>query len=212
MGHVVISLGEVEKGRTMHLAMWLQNADVASTNHLIMIFIGLGAVAMVVMAIALIVVAVTAAKAIKSLQETTEEVKGKVLPLIDVATDIGKSSQALLNDVRPKVTLITDNLVKVSDTLAETSKSAQLAVQQIDTTIADANVRAQRQVARVDGMVTAALTTTAEIVDAIGNGIRVPAQKIAAMATQAKLIADGLLAKLRSMAAAAQSGRRKDPS
>ena len=86
----------------------------------------------------------------------------------------------------------------------ETSQVARSAIRQIDTTVADANLRAQRQVARVDGMVTAALTTTAEVVEAIGNGIRVPAQKIAVAVTQARYVAEGLLAKIRSMASGSE--------
>jgi hypothetical protein len=122
--------------------------------------------------------------------------------LIEVATEISKTGQALLNDAAPKVKLITDNLVEASETLVETSKAARSAVQQFDTTIADANVRTQRQVARVDGMVTSALTATIEAVETIASGLRVPTQKIAAMASQAKAFAEGLLAKIRSAAGA----------
>ena len=85
-----------------------------NTNFLI-IFIGLVAVAMMVMAIALIVVAVTLRKAIKGLTETANELKGKVLPLIDSATEISRSAQSLLTDTAPKVKHITDTLVDASD-------------------------------------------------------------------------------------------------
>ena len=149
---------------TMGFAMWLEEPDLAGTNHLIMIFIGLVALAMMVMAIALIVVAVAAAKAIRG-DETVDELKEKVLPLIDVATEIGKSSQALLHDTAPKVKHITDTLMDASDTLAETSRAARSAVQQFDSTIIDINMRTQRQVARVDGMVTSALTATIDAVE-----------------------------------------------
>jgi cytoskeletal protein RodZ len=182
---------------TMGFAMWQQEPDLASTNHLIMIFIGLVAVAMVGMAIALIVVAVTASKAIK----------GKVLPLIEVATEMSKTGQALLQDTAPKVKRITDSLVDASDTLAETSKAARSAVQQFDTTIVDINVRTRQQVARVDGMVTSALTATVEAVETISRGLRVPTQKIVAAAGQAKLFAEGLFAKIRSVAGARAADR-----
>ncbi len=195
----------------MYFAMWLQNADLANTNHLIMIFIGLVAVAMAVMAIALIVVAITAAKAIKKLQETADEVKVKALPLIDIATQLSKTGQAMLSDVSPKVKTITDNLVKASDTLVEVSKSARATVQQVDATITDVNMRTQRQVARVDGMVSAALTTTAEVAETITNGIKVPAQKVAAAIVQAKYFAEGLLAKFKSKVDASPFGSRNEP-
>jgi uncharacterized protein YoxC len=181
--------------------MWLQEPSLASTNHLIMIFIGLVAFAMLVMAVAMIVIAATAAKAVKGLNATVDELKVKVLPLIDTATDISKTGQAILNDAAPKVKQITDSLVDAGETLKETSKAARSAVAQFDTTIADVNVRTQRQVARVDGMVTSALTATIEAVETIAGGVRVPAQKIAAMASQAKAFADGLLARMRGASA-----------
>jgi uncharacterized protein YoxC len=192
---------------TMGFAMWQQEPDLASTNHLIMIFIGLVAVAMVGMAIALIVVAVTASKAIKGFNATTAELTGKVLPLIEVATEMSKTGQALLQDTAPKVKRITDSLVDASDTLAETSKAARSAVQQFDTTIVDINVRTRQQVARVDGMVTSALTATVEAVETISRGLRVPTQKIVAAAGQAKLFAEGLFAKIRSVAGARAADR-----
>jgi uncharacterized protein YoxC len=191
----------------MGLAMWLQEPDAARTNFLIMIFIGLVALAMVGMAIALIVVAVTTSKAIKGFNATTAELTGKVLPLIDVATQISKTGQALLNDTAPKVKRITDSLVDASDTLAETSKAARSAVQQFDTTIVDINVRTRQQVARVDGMVTSALTATVEAVETIARGLRIPTQKVVAAAAQAKAFAEGLLAKIRSAASARSTGR-----
>jgi uncharacterized protein YoxC len=190
---------------TKCLAMWVQDADIAHMDHMILIFIGLVSIAMVVMAIAMIVVALTAAKALKGMSETAVELKGKIFPLIETATEISKTSHGMLDDVAPKVKTITDNLVTASDTLVETSKSARAAVQQFDTTITDVNMRTQRQVARVDGMVTAAINTTAEIVDTIGNGIRGPAQKIAVAATQAKNIIEALIAKLRSRAPGART-------
>lgn len=192
----------------MALAMWLQTGDLAGTNHLIMIFIGLVAVAMAVQAIVIVVLAVKATKAVNGLSATADELKGKVLPLIDVVTDISMSTRSLLQDTTPKVKHITDNLVATSDTLVDASKAARAAVQQFDSTIADANRRAQRQVARVDGMVTAALVTTTEVVETISNGIRVPAQKIAAMATQARSIAEGILAKIKSATAGSRYGSK----
>jgi ABC-type transporter Mla subunit MlaD len=195
---------------TMGFAMWIQAMDLAGTNRLIMIFIGLVAFAMLCVAVAMIVLAAIAFKSLKSLTATADELKIKVLPLIDVAMDISKTSRSVLDDAAPKVKVITDNLVMASDTLAETSKSARAAVAQFDTTIADVNVRAQKQVARVDGMLTSALTATSELAEAIGNGIRVPAQKIAAFAGQARLMAEGIFSRIRAVAAA-RAGSSSEP-
>ena len=192
--------------------MWLQESDAAAGNrHLLIIFIGLIALAIAGMAIVIMVLSIKAVKAINDFSVAAEEIKTKLLPLLDVATDVSRTSRDLLQDAAPKVKLITENLARTSDTLLETSKIARSAAQQCDTTIADVNLRTQRQVARVDGMVTAAITTTAEVVDTIVNGIRVPAQKIAVMATQAKYLAEGLFAKFKSMAGNSPFAGRKEP-
>ena len=183
---------------TMCFAMWLQEVEPGGTRHLIMLAIVVLAFAVAVISGVLLVIAVKAMKTMKDLGETAAEIKSKVLPLLDEVMELSKTSRVMLQDAAPKVKVITDNLVATSETLVETSKVARSAMVQIDTTVADANLRAQRQVARVDGMVTAALTTTAEVVEAIGNGIRVPAQKIAVMVTQAKNLVEGLLARFKA--------------
>jgi methyl-accepting chemotaxis protein len=177
------------------LAMWFQGTDAVSeiNTNLLTIFIGLVALAMLVQVTALIVLAAKSVKAIKGLAETVDELKQKVLPLIDSATQISQTAEYLLSENAPKVRAIADNLLETSDLVRGTA-------QHFEETLADANLRTQRQVARVDGMVTAALTATVEVVETIGNGIRRPAQKIASLAGQAKRFAEGLLAGIKSYA------------
>jgi methyl-accepting chemotaxis protein len=175
------------------LAMWFQETYTFSSGNgkLLMVFIGLVAVAMVVQAIATIVLAVGAFKAMKGVSAAIEEVKVKTFPLIDSVKEMGHTAHKLLHETAPKVTIITDNLV-------QTSHVVKNSAQEFDKTIRDANMRTQRQVARVDGMVSAALTTTAEIVETVNNGIRGPALKIAAIAAQAKNALEGILDKIKA--------------
>lgn len=196
---------------TMNLAMWLQESDAASTRHLVFILVLIIAVAMAGMAIVLVLFSLKAMKAIKEVTATAEELKAKVLPLLHEVTEFTKSGRELLDEAAPKVKHITESLVRTTDTLAETSLIAKSAVQKIEVTVSDANMRTQRQVARVDGMVTTALNTTAEVVEAINTGIRVPAQKIAVMATQAKFAVEGLLDKIKSMTGGMPFGAKKEP-
>ena len=189
---------------TVGLAIWLQQAELVQTNRLIMIFIGMIAAAFVLLVIALIVVAVKITGVVKDLSATAEELKAKALPLLDVAREIGASGRDILEDAKPKVAIITANFAETSETLKVTSQKAKSVVEHCDATIADANLRAQKQVARVDGMVTAALTTTAEVVEAIGEGLKVPAQRIAVLAGQARSFAESFIAKIRVRRAAAE--------
>lgn len=190
------------------LAMWLQETYTFSSGSakLLMIFVGLAAVSMVVQAIALIALAVRTSGTAKDLSEMAEELKDKLLPLIATATEVGRTSQALISETAPKVKRITDNLVRTSDTLVETSNMVRESAQHFDQTLADVNVRAQRQVARIDGMVASALNTTSEIVETIDSGIRGSAQKIAGMATQMRYGLEGLLARVKGKSAGPPSG------
>jgi len=178
------------------LAMGFQDTDALSgvDTKLLTIFVGLVALALLIQAIALIVLAAKSVKAIKGLAESVDELKQKALPLIDSATELSRSAQSLVTESAPKMRAIADNLVETSDLVRDTAKH-------FEKTLADANMRTQRQVARVDGMVSSALTATVEIVETIGNGIRVPAHKIASLAGQAKLFAEGLLATIKSFTA-----------
>lgn len=197
---------------TVGLAMWLQAPSNGRDLHLIMIFIGAIAVAIALVAIVLVAIAAKALGAIRGASESAEELKEKVLPLLDEVMAISRTSRAMLQEAAPKVKVITDNLAKTSETLMDTSDLARSAVKRFDATVADVNVRAQKQVARVDGMVTAALTTTAEVAETIASGIRGPVQKLAVVATQVKIVAESLLTKVKAMAASSPFGSRGGPS
>ena len=194
---------------TTLLAMWLQAPD-DDTRHLVFIFIAIICVSIAALAVAMMVVGLKAMRAIKDVSETAQEFKAKVMPLLDEITGLTRSSRELIEDAAPTVKIITANLAKTSETLVETSRMAKETLQQIDITVVDANLRARRQVARVDYMVTAALTTTAEVVETINQGIRVPAHKIAIIAGQTKLLAEGFLAKFKAMAANSPFAGRRD--
>jgi len=182
------------------LAMWFQETYVFSSGNakLLMVFIGLVAVSMVVQAIVMVVLAARTSGLMKGMSASADEVKAKLLPLIDTVKDVSQSAQELMQQTTPKVNVITDNLVKASDVLLDTSNVVRASAEQFDVTIADANVRAQRQVARIDDMVTAVLATTTEVVETVSNSIRVPAQKIAGIASQLRYGLEGIYAKVRS--------------
>ena len=81
------------------LAMWLQETYTfsASNAKLLMIFIGLVAVSMAVQAIVVVVMAARTSGLVKGLSASVEELKTKLLPLIDNATHLTRSSQTLLD-------------------------------------------------------------------------------------------------------------------
>jgi methyl-accepting chemotaxis protein len=182
------------------LATWFQEADIASTQHWIMIFTGILAFSILLVAIVGSVVLLGLLKAVKGVTGIVSDLRDKANPVIQEVAVISRHTREVLEDAKPKIKTITEHLAQTSATLSETAVVAKSTAQKVEATVTDANARTQRQVARVDGMVSAALNTTTEVVEAINHGIRVPAQKIAQAAGQARVVAEALMDRIKAMA------------
>jgi hypothetical protein len=155
----------MEAVRIVMSGMWLQDAGSLSSGNTkwLIIFVGMVAIAMVVQAIAVIVLAIGAVKARKRALEIAEEVREKLMPVISGTHDI-------IRDAGPKVKIITENLVETSHVVR--SKAAEF-----DATASELNMKARVQAARVDGMVTSVLNTTAEITETLQRAVKVPVRE-----------------------------------
>jgi hypothetical protein len=165
----------------MMSGMWLQDPDSLSSGNsrLLMIFVAMVAIAMVAQAIALIIMAIGAAKARKRGLEIAEEIRLKMLPIIS-------GTHEMIRDNAPKVKIITENFVEASHVIR--SKA-----QEFDVTASDLNAKTRAQAARVDGMVTSVLNTTAEISESIQRGIKVPVREVAGVVNGLKAGLDVLV-------------------
>jgi hypothetical protein len=161
--------------------MWLQDPDSLSSGNsrLLMIFVAMVAIAMVAQAIALIVMAVGAGKARKRGLEIAQEVRDKMMPILDGTHD-------LIRDNAPKVKVITENIVEASHILRSKAR-------EFDVTASDLNAKTRAQAARVDGMVTSVLDTTAEIKDSIQRGIKIPVREVTGLVNGLKAGLDVLV-------------------
>jgi hypothetical protein len=178
------------------VGIWLQEADSLSSGNsrLLMVFVGIVAIAMSAQAVALIVMAVGAAKARKRALEIAEEIRLKVMPVINDA-------QEMIHDTKPKLKVITDNLV-------ETSHVVRAKAQEFDVTLADANARTRKQVERVDGMVSTTLTAVGEIAASVQHSIRVPIREVAGVVAGVKAGIDVLVGRVKSFGIGRQTPRR----
>jgi hypothetical protein len=149
--------------------MWLQDSGSLSSGNsrLLMIFVGMVAVAMIAQALALIIMAIGAAKARKRGLEIAEELRMKVMPILD-------TTHSVIHDTAPKVKIITENLV-------ETSHVVRNKARDFDVTASDLNMRTRAQAARVDGMVTSVLNTTAEISETLQRAVKIPVREFAGL-------------------------------
>ena len=197
------------------LAMWFQDSETANSLHQLSNYMGVLAISVAVLTLLLViggaVVAAQVLKLAKSISNVASDLQGKATPILQEVAVISKHTREMLEDAKPKIATITDHIAKTSVTLSETAVTTKATVEKLQATVADANARTQRQVARVDGMVSAALTTTADVVESINHGIRVPAQKIAQAATQAKVVVEGLLDRIKGMSGNMPFGGSKRP-
>ena len=171
----------MEAARMVMSGMWLQDAGSLSSGNskLLMIFIGIVAFSMLTQAIVFIVAAVAASRGRNRVLAIAEEIRLKTLPVLD-------STHSLIRDLHPKVKVIADNLV-------ETSHIVRGKAQEFDTTISDVNQRTRAQAARVDGMVTSVLNTTAGIASTIQKGVQIPVREFSGLVNGLKAGLDVLV-------------------
>jgi uncharacterized protein YoxC len=180
---------------TVLSGMWLQgdlNSTVGSTW--LIVFVGLVALAMIIQAITVVGMAMGAAKTRGRVMEMAEELRAKMLPLID-------QSRELLHDSAPKVKVIADNLV-------ETSHTVRSRIAEFDATMHEANAKTRAQVARVDGMVTSVLNTTSDITQALQRAARIPAREFSGLMNGLKAGLDVLIGRKKTTVDAA---REREP-
>jgi methyl-accepting chemotaxis protein len=116
----------------------------------------------------------------KKVHALTEKIEDHVLPLVS-------SSRGLIDDLSPKVKIITANLVETSATLRSQSE-------QVKTVVDDVSARARQQTARVDGMVTGALNSIVQVTSAVERRIAGPLRQVSG-------VLDGLRAGIEALKA-----------
>jgi len=171
----------MEAMRIVMSGMWLQETGSLSSGNSQMLtwFVGMVAIALVVQAIVVVVVAIGAAKATKRAFEIADELRTKIGLLLD-------TTQSVFHDAAPKVKIITENLV-------ETSHIVRSRAREFDATASELNMKARVQAARVDGMVTSVLNTTAEISDTLQRAVKVPVREVTGLVNGFKAGVDVLV-------------------
>jgi len=188
----------MEAVRIVMSGMWLQDAGSLSSGNsrLLMIFVGMVAIAMIVQAIAVIVIAIGAAKASKRALEIADQLHTKMMPILD-------TTQSVLHDSAPKVKIITENLVETSHVVR--SKAAEF-----DATASDLNLKARAQAARVDGMVTGVLNTTSEISQSLQRALKVPVREFTGLMNGFKAGVEVLVGRAKGFGSSKPNERSRD--
>ncbi|MCU1300884.1 MAG: hypothetical protein JWQ87_1168 [Candidatus Sulfotelmatobacter sp.] len=136
-------------------------------ENLTTIFIGVTAVAVLLQAGLLLGMYLAMRKTSTRLESLAEEVKTKALPAID-------SAQALLNDIRPKLEVIAENL-----SVATSTVRGQL--ERVDATVNDVVDRARLQVIRADDLLNRTLDKVEETSEIVHKTVVSPVRQVSGL-------------------------------
>ena len=153
--------------------MFLQSDEVLDHNvHLMTIFLGIVAVAVVIGFLGMCVAGIKLLQLMVKAEQLAERLEGKFSPMLD-------KTHALVEELGPKIRTITTNTEQISYTVRNKVDEFSVTADEINRTVKDANKRTQAQVARVDGIVNEAMHSAQHVSRTVQEGVRKPVQQIA---------------------------------
>ena len=167
----------------------MQNSGLSGSDvHWLMIFGGIIAAALVVQSIGLMIAAVAATTILKKVQVMADTAEQKISPVL-------AKTNALLEDLGPKVRSVSTNVEQISYTVREKCDELGVTLSELNRTVAEVNAKTRVQVTRVDGMVSDALDTTEQVSKTVQEGIRVPVRQMAGIIAGLKVGLETLVEK-----------------
>ena len=154
------------------LALLQDDGGLAHNVHLMTIFLGIVAAAVVIGFLAMAVAGIQLLRLMRKAEELAERLEGKVSPMVD-------KTHALVEELGPKVRTITTNAEQISYTVRTKVDEFSATADELNRTVKDANKRTQEKVARVDGIVNEALHTAQNVSRTVQENVRRPVQQIA---------------------------------
>jgi len=136
-------------------------------ENLVTLFIAVTAAAVLLQAGILAGMYLAMRKSSARMEALADEVKTKALPTLETA-------QQILTELRPKLTLIADNLT-------ETTHSVRSQVERMDATVDDVVDRARLQVIRADELLSRTLDRVEETSDMVHNTVVSPVRQFAGL-------------------------------
>jgi hypothetical protein len=127
------------------------------------LFIALTGIAVALQAGVLLAMYLTMRKSSAMMEALAVEVKTKALPSLETA-------QAILTELRPKLTVIVDNLT-------ETTRSVRAQVERMDATVDDVVDRARLQIIRTDELLSRTLDRVEETSEMVANTVVSPVRQ-----------------------------------
>jgi hypothetical protein len=133
-------------------------------ENLTTLFIALTGAAVVLQACVLVALYLAARKSSTKMEAIAEEVKTKALPTLEMA-------QTTLTELRPKLQVITDNLM-------ETTVLVRNEIERLDATVSDATDRARLQIIRADELLSRTLDRVEQTSDLVSKTVVSPVRQV----------------------------------
>lgn len=149
------------------LGLFQQDAINSGNSHLLMLFVGMCAVAFLIIAAAIVILVVEILKTRTKVMTIVADLHGKATPIIDTSTK-------LLHDLGPKVQEITANVQHITYVTRNKVEEFEPTLAAANLTVKDANAKTHEQIIRVNEIITNVLNSTNEIVDKVDAGIKAP--------------------------------------
>jgi hypothetical protein len=147
-------------------------------DNLLRIFIAVTTFAVLIQAGILVALFVTAKKTVTKMEALAEEVKSKVMPLIQTV-------QTTVVEMRPKIEAITDKVdhiaakvEEISANISESSTTVKNQISRIDATVTDTVDRARLQVIRADELLSRTIDKVEETSDAVHRTVTSPLRQV----------------------------------
>jgi methyl-accepting chemotaxis protein len=154
------------------LALLQDDGGLAQNVHLMTIFLGIVAAAVVIGFLAMCVAGIKLINLMVKAEQLAERLEGKISPMVD-------KTHALVEELGPKIRTIATNTEQISYTVRSKVDEFSVTADELNRTVKDANKRTQAQVARVDGIVNEALHSVHHVSRTVQESVRKPVQQIA---------------------------------
>jgi methyl-accepting chemotaxis protein len=154
------------------LALLQDDGGLARNVHLMTIFLGIVAAAVVIGFLGMCVAGIKLLQLMRKAEGLAERMEAKISPMVD-------KTHALVEQLGPKVHTITTNVEQISYTVRSKVDEFSVTADELNRTVKDANKRTQAQVARVDGIVNEALHSAQNVSRTVQESVRKPVQQIA---------------------------------
>jgi len=161
------------------------------------LFIALTGAAVALQAGVLVAMYLTMRKSSARMEALADEVKTKALPTLETA-------QAILTELRPKLTVIAENLTEVTH-----SERAQ--VERMDATVGDVVDRARLQIIRTDELLTRTLDRVEETSEMVANTVVSPVRQFSGIIQGVTAGIEFLLGNRSRRNGSSREGRRAVP-